>query len=378
MNPGPPCNDGGACVNARKRCPKVIQDMKPLLRSLVPEQLLKIESLKDVPAFRARQLTGWVFEHGVFQWEEMSNLPGTLRTDLANHYDLCSLELETRQVSLDGTRKFLYRLRDGQTVESVIIPMGDHATFCISSQVGCAMACSFCATARGGLVRQLEAGEIIEQVLMLRKDMLQEPFSGYGDKLPNVVFMGMGEPLDNCENVFQSLKIMMHKEGLNMSRRRIQISSSGPAEGLQALLEFNPGTGLTLSLGGTTDSARKKIMPVPGRTTVHEAVDLAASYARLSGRRATLAWVLINQQTDSLEQAAQLAKLALRGSFKVNLIPMNTLDDGKLQPSGETRMLDFQKVLTDKGVPAFIRASGGQDIAAACGQLRRQRENRRP
>ena len=119
-------------------------------------------------------------------------------------------------------------------------------------------------------------------------------------------------------------------------------------------------------------------MPVPGRTTVHEAVDLAASYARLSGRRATLAWVLINQQTDSLEQAAQLAKLALRGSFKVNLIPMNTLDDGKLQPSGETRMLDFQKVLTDKGVPAFIRASGGQDIAAACGQLRRQRENRRP
>lgn len=350
--------------------------MKPLLRSLVPEQLMEIDLLKDVPAFRARQLSGWIFEKGALQWETMSNLPGSLRTELADCFDISALELETRQVSSDGTRKFLYRLRDGQTVESVIIPMGDHATFCISSQVGCAMACSFCATARGGLVRQLEAGEIVEQVLMLKQDMVREPFIGFGDKQPNVVFMGMGEPLDNWENVHQSLKIMMHKEGLNMSRRRIQISSSGPAEGLQALIDANPGSGLTLSLGGTTDLARKKIMPVPGRTTVHEAVDLAATYARQSGRRATLAWVLIEQQTDTQEQAHQLAKLAQRGAFKVNLIPMNKLDDGKLAPPEMERMLGFQKILTDKGVQAFIRASGGQDIAAACGQLRRQRENR--
>ncbi len=160
-----------------------------------------------------------------------------------------------------------------------------------------------------------------------------------------------------------------------MSRRRIQISSSGPAEGLQNLIQANPGVGLTLSLGGTTDRTRKSIMPVPGRTTVHEAVDLAATYARQSGRRATLAWVLIDQQTDTIEQAVQLAKLAQRGSFKVNLIPMNKLDDGKLEPSRQKAMLAFQKILTDKGVQAFIRASGGQDIAAACGQLRRQRSS---
>jgi len=352
--------------------------MKPLLRSLVPDQLLEIEELAGVPSFRAKQLSEWIYRHGAFQWDSMNNLPGALRIQLAEKFDICSLELETKQVSSDGTRKFLHRLRDSQTVESVIIPMGDHATFCISSQVGCAMACSFCATARGGLVRQLEAGEIVDQVLMLRDDMLKDPFPGYGDKQPNVVFMGMGEPLDNWKNVEQSLKIMMHKQGLNMSRRRIQISSSGPADGLKSLIESNPGVGLTLSLGGTTDNARKKIMPVPGRTAVLDAVDLAASYARLIGRSATLAWVLIDQQTDSLEQAGQLAKLALRGSFKVNLIPMNKLDDGKLEPSSRERMLAFQKILTDKGVKTFIRASGGQDIAAACGQLRRQRQGKTP
>lgn len=348
--------------------------MKPLLRSLVPEQIMELSILKGVPAFRERQLCQWIYEHGVFQWEKMSNLPGSLRDILAENYDLCSLEQETRQISTDGTRKYLFRLRDGQTIESVIIPMGDHATFCISSQVGCAMACSFCATARGGLVRQLEAGEIIDQILLLMKELKENPSSNYGEKQPNVVFMGMGEPLDNWENVAQSLKIMMHDSGLNMSRRRIQISSSGPEEGLQALIEANPGVGLTLSLGGTTDSARKAIMPVPGRTSVHTAVDLAATYARQSGRRATLAWVLIDGQTDSQEQAGQLAKLAARGAFKVNLIPMNQLDDGKLKATAEDRMLAFQRVLTDKGVQAFIRASGGQDIAAACGQLRRQRQ----
>ncbi len=351
-----------------------LRPMKPLLRSLVPEQLSKIPILQDVSPFRARQLSQWVFEHGVFQWESMSNLPKPLVKELAQVFDIRSLELVTRQVSTDGTRKFLHRLRDSQTVESVIIPMGDHVTFCISSQVGCAMACSFCATARGGLVRQLEAGEIVDQILVLQKDLAHEPYPGCGDKKPNVVFMGMGEPLDNWENVQQSLKIMMHKKGLNMSRRRIQISSSGPAEGLQALINSNPGIGLTLSLGGTTDVSRKKIMPVPGRTGVLQAVDLAATYARKSGRRATLAWVLIEQTTDTLQQASQLAKLAQRGAFKVNLIPMNKLDDGKLVPPDRKRMLAFQEVLTGKGVKAFIRASGGQDIAAACGQLRRQHQ----
>jgi 23S rRNA (adenine2503-C2)-methyltransferase len=349
--------------------------MKPLLRSMVPEQLAKIPVLSGEKSFRVRQLCEWIFDHHAFEWDEMSNLPANLRSTLAANFDLCALEVETRQVSADGTRKFLYRLRDGQTVESVIIPMADHATFCISSQVGCAMACSFCATARGGLVRHLEPGEIVDQVLMLVRDMEQDPFPAFGDRQFNVVFMGMGEPLDNWENVEQSLAIFMHQEGLNISRRRIQVSTSGPAEGLKALIRANPGIGLTLSLGGTTDASRKSVMPVPGRTGVDEAVTLAADYARISNRRATLAWVLIEDRTDSAEQAAQLAALAKKGLFKVNLIPMNRLDDGKLEPPDQSRILEFQKTLRDRGVPAFIRASGGQDIAAACGQLRRRRQD---
>ncbi len=349
--------------------------MKPHLRSLVPEQISQIPELKGLPAFRAAQLIAWVFEQGVFQWQEMKNLPLTLRQTLREVYDLCALEVETRLVSKeDGTRKFLFKLRDGQTIESVIIPMGDHPTFCISSQVGCAMACSFCATARGGLVRNLEPEEIIDQILMLRRDLQKDPHPHFGHRQPNVVFMGMGEPLDNWDNVEQSLSIMMDNRGLDMSRRKIQISTSGPAEGLQRLIKSNPGIGLTLSLGGTTDESRKKTMPVPGRTGVQEAVDLAAAYARNIGRKATLAWVLIAHQTDSPEQAKQLAALAHRGAFKVNLIPMNRLDDGKLKPSDLEKILAFQKILTNKGIPAFIRASGGQDIAAACGQLRRRRQ----
>ncbi len=352
--------------------------MKPLLRSLVPEQIAQIPELKGLPTFRAAQLVNWVFEQGVFQWQQMKNLPQQLRDTMSEVYDLGALEVETRLVSEDGTRKFLFKLRDGQTIESVIIPMGDHPTFCISSQVGCAMACSFCATARGGLVRHLEPGEIVEQILMLRRDLIDDPYPHFDDRQPNVVYMGMGEPLDNWDNVEQSLSIIMHNEGLNISRRRIQISTSGPASGLQQLIKSNPGVGLTLSLGGTTDESRKRTMPVPGRTGVQEAVDLSAAYARNSRLKATLAWVLIAGQTDSPEQAKQLAALASRGAFKVNLIPMNRLDYGKLEPSNLENILAFQNVLTDKGIPAFIRASGGQDIAAACGQLRRRRQAKEP
>ena len=374
-------NTGTFCTAVRS-CVKIVRTpesevvMKPLLRSLVPEEIASMALLQGMPSFRTKQLVKWVYEQGVFKWEDMGNLPQALRNSLAEHFDLTGLEVETRLVSNDGTRKFLFQLRDGQTVESVIIPMGDHPTFCISSQVGCAMACSFCATARGGLVRHLEPAEIVEQILMLKQDLLDEPYEHFGDRQPNVVFMGMGEPLDNWDNVQKSLSIMMHGQGLNMSKRRIQISTSGPAEGLQKLISSNPGIGLTLSLGGTTDESRKKTMPVPGRTGVFEAVDLTATYARNSGRKATLAWVLIDGQTDSEEQAKQLAVLANRGAFKINLIPMNRLDDGKLEPSALEKILAFQKIITDKGVPAFIRASGGQDIAAACGQLRRRRQPR--
>jgi 23S rRNA (adenine2503-C2)-methyltransferase len=303
----------------------------------------------------------------------MTNLPAAFRDDLAARYDLSGLEVVERQLAADGTRKFLFRLRDGGTVESVVIPMAEHVTFCISTQVGCAMACTFCATARGGLVRNLEAGEIVEQVLHLRRDVAADPVPGMGGRAFNVVYMGMGEPLDNWPAVDDSLVLLRDRMTLGMSRRRIQISTSGPGDGLRALVEACPGVGLTLSIGGSTDEERKKVMPVPGRTPLVEAVDLAADYGRRAGRRITLAWVLIADRTDDLAQARRIAKLARRGPFKVNLIPLNPLDDGRLEPPSEETVLAFQKVITDAGVPAFVRASGGRDIAAACGQLRRRR-----
>lgn len=346
---------------------------KPLLRSLVPDALVEAVGGLDGPAYRGRQVCAWAFVHGALDWSEMTNVPAALRVDLAARWDLAGLAPMERQVSADGTRKFLFRLRDGHTVESVVIPMREHATFCLSTQVGCAMACRFCATARGGLVRNLNTGEIVEQVIRLRNDLRADPYPTHGGRDHNVVFMGMGEPLDNWEPVRESIAVMTDPAGLGMSPRRIQISTSGTREGLQRLLAEPPGVGLTLSLGGADDDARRRLMPVPGRTGVAEAVELATSYARAVGRRATLAWVLIAGATDGPDQAVALAALLRDRPFKVNLIPMNPLDDDDLEPPDPARTAAFQQVLQDAGVDSFIRDSGGRDIAAACGQLRHRR-----
>ncbi|MFO7608130.1 MAG: 23S rRNA (adenine(2503)-C(2))-methyltransferase RlmN [Candidatus Krumholzibacteriia bacterium] len=350
-----------------------MSETKPLLRSLVPAAFADVAAAAGQPRYRGDQLRRWVHGRGALDWQDMGNLPRAWREELAAAWDLAALAPEARQVSADGTRKFLFRLRDGQHVESVIIPMARHATFCISSQVGCAMACRFCATARGGLVRDLEPGEIVEQVQRLEADLAAEPVPGHGERSFNVVFMGMGEPLDAWEPVAASLAIMTDPDGLGMSRRRVRISTSGPREGLLRLIDAAPGVGLTLSLGGADDASRRRLMPVPGRTPVAEAVDLAERYGRAAGRRVTVAWVLIAGRTDDLAQARLLARLLAGRPFKVNLIPMNPLHDDALDRPARKNTLAFQQVLTDAGVPAFIRESGGRDIDAACGQLRRRR-----
>ncbi len=349
-------------------------EYKTLLRSLVPEQFAALADELGVPAYRGRQIREWTFKHGVRNWDEMKNVPAALRAVLAERFELAGLTRQERQVSSDHTRKFLFRLRDDHTMESVLIPMADHATFCISTQVGCRMACSFCATARGGLIRHLAAGEIIEQVLHLQEDLTDHPVPGLGDRQFNIVFMGMGEPLDNWEAVADAVQTMMDPEGLGISRRRIQISTSGPEAGLKQLITAAPGVGLTLSLGGSTDEERRKVMPVPGRTPLKKALDLAAEYGHLIGRRVTIAWVLIKGQTDDPLQAGRLATLLRGRNFKVNLIPLNPLDNSTFVPTAEPGTIAFQKILTEAGIPTFIRASGGRDIDAACGQLRRRRQ----
>jgi len=348
------------------------RDKIQLARDVPVADLRDLIATRGQPPYRGDQLARWLYRDAVWSWDEMSNLPGALRDDLAKTFDLQGLHTVERQVSRDGTRKHLFALRDGHRIESVMIPMETHATFCISSQVGCAMACSFCATARGGLARDLDAGEIVEQVLRLSGDLRTEPLPDLGDRGHNVVFMGMGEPLDNFNAVAAAVTTFTDEKGLAMSPRRITISTSGHAEGLARLVESSLNVGLTVSIGSSRPELRRKMMPVPGRTPLAEILELAEHYAQSRRRRATVAYVLLDGVNDGDDEAAALAQ-ALRGRpFKVNLIPMNRID-GKHGPASPKRVLGFQSVLREAGVEAYLRSSGGDDIAAACGQLREKR-----
>lgn len=347
----------------------------PLLRDIPPADLAPLLTGMGQPTFRADQLARWLYDQGVVEWERMSNMPATLRDALAESHDLSGLALAERQCSQDGTRKFLFTLRDGQTVESVIIPMEQHATFCVSSQVGCAMACSFCATARGGLVRQLTRGEILEQVLRLAADLEADPVPGLGGRAFNVVFMGMGEPLDNVEEVAGAVAAMTGEPGMGISPRRITVSTSGPADGMRAFLDLELNVGLTLSVNTCDAGLRKKLMPVPGRTPLAESLVLAEEHALRTGRAATVAYVLIDGVNDDVREAEALADLVHDRPFKVNLIPMNRIDE-RFGPPEPATMLAFQERLAGRGVRATIRISGGDDIDAACGQLRRRASGR--
>lgn len=350
-------------------------ESRPLLRDLPPDRLAEPVADAGQPSYRADQLARWLYPDAVFDWDEMSNLPRAFRERLAAGHDLAGLALVERQVSRDGTRKFLFELRDGHRIESVIIPMAAHATFCLSSQVGCAMACSFCATARGGLVRNLTPGEILEQALRLAADLAADPPSQSGGRGWNVVFMGMGEPLDNLEAVATAVGTMTAGAGLAMSPRRITLSTSGHREGLEALIDSDLGTGLTVSVNTCRPELRRRLMPVPGRTPLPEILDLAERYARSRRCRATIAYVLIDGVNDEPAEAAALGRLTADRPFTVNLIPLNRIDERQGPPSAE-RVLAFQSALRETGVEAYIRASGGGDIAAACGQLREKRGRR--
>ena len=349
--------------------------LPPLLRDLAREDLETLVAEAGQPSYRADQLVRWLYPDAVFEWAGMSNLPRAFRERLAAAHDLAGLSRIERQVSRDGTRKFLFELRDGHRIESVIIPMSAHATFCLSSQVGCAMACSFCATARGGLVRNLSPGEILEQALRMAEDLDREPLPSDPGRGWNVVFMGMGEPLDNLGAVTAAVRGFTDPKGLAMSPRRITISTSGHRDGLTGLIDSDLATGLTLSVNTCRPELRRKLMPVPGRTPLPEILDLAERYARTRRTRVTLAYVLIDGVNDDVPEAETLGRLTANRPFKVNLIPLNRIDKRR-SPSSAERVLAFQDRLRAAGVEAYIRASGGDDIAAACGQLRESRGRR--
>ena len=318
------------------------------------------------PAYRAAQVFGRLWQRPVSSFEEMSELPKVLREALASAFRISSLALATRQRSSDGTEKFLFRLHDGQFIETVAIPDGDRMTFCISSQAGCALKCAFCATGVMGFQRNLQPSEIAGQVRALR--MLAPPI------IPtNIVFMGMGEPLMNWKSVAPSLSLLNDPRALGIGARHITISTVGILPGIVALGERPEQFRLAISIHAPSDALRKTLMPVNTKYPLAEVIHAAKQF----DRRVTFEYVMLGGVNDQPEHAAQLAQLARECRAFVNLIPLHPGGAMGFSPTPAAVITAFAKALRSRGVETAVRRSRGLDIAAACGQLRTERLGRR-
>ncbi len=345
---------------------------KTPIKSLSLEELSARFAVLGQPKYRAGQVMEWIYKKRVKSFEEMSNLPAPLRELLAEEFAFDDLQLVRVLGSEDTTRKFLFRLGDGSLIESVLIPASpalygeasDRRTLCVSTQVGCAYGCKFCASGLDGFSRNLHAGEIVEQVLKV------EEISG--ERINNLVFMGMGEPLANFENLMGALAVINAEWGVYIGARHITISTSGLAPQIRKLAEQPLQVRLAISLHGATDEVRQQIMPVNRKYPLAELLDACEYYASRKKHRMTFEYILIEEINDRPEHAAQLAKVALRVKAKVNCIPYNLVEGLEWKRPDEARQDAFMAVLQAAQIPATIRREKGHDIAAACGQLRRQ------
>src|SRR5436853_4035803 len=340
------------------------------LLSLVPDAartaLAQWLAARGEPAYRARQILTRSWQRPVASWEDATELPELLRRALPEAFRLRRLALSTRQVSQDGTEKYLWDLGDGEAVESVLIPEGKRRTLCISSQVGCALGCVFCATGRMGFRRNLSVAEIacqVREVMLLAAAL----------KPTNVVFMGMGEPLLNWDAVDRALTILNHADALGIGARHITVSTVGILPNLAKLAQRPEQFRLALSLHAPTPELRHELMPIEKKYTLPAVIAALARFRR----RVTLEYVLIGGKNDALEQADQLARLAQPLGALVNLLPLHPGGAPDLSPSPRAQMPAFERRLRRQGVEAVLRRSRGLDISAACGQLRVELEARR-
>ncbi len=326
------------------------------------------------PAYRAGQVLDWIYKRRVRDWDDMSNLPAPLRDALKQEFPNARLEKIRETGSKDTTRKFLFRLPDGQMIETVLIPASpalygeasDRRTICISSQVGCAYGCKFCASGLDGWKRNLHAGEIVDQFLQV------EAISG--EKINNIVFMGMGEPMANYDNLLRAIGILNAPWGVGLGARHMTVSTSGLVPQIRKLAAQPLQVRLAISFHGATDEVRSTIMPVNKKYPVEELVSACEDYARIKKQRITFEYILIRDVNDSLDQARLLAKQARRVGAKVNLIPYNAVDGLPWIRPEEDSQDAFLAILRNAGAEATLRREKGHDIAAACGQLRLQVE----
>ncbi len=332
------------------------------------------------PLFRGRQLFHWVHGRLETDLDRMANLPRPLRAQLAEEHQVVRAGLERELVSADGmTRKRLLQLGDGQRVEAVLMEAeapgheADRYTVCVSSQVGCAMGCSFCVTGQMGFGRQLSPGEIVEQAYQFERSLREASQTGGQSErrfVTNVVFMGMGEPLANYDAMMAAIRLLVAPEGLGLGSRRITVSTSGIVPGIDRLATEGLQLGLAISLHAATDEVRSRIMPINRRYPIAQVTQAAARYSAGTGRRVTYEYTMMQGVNDTVDQARQLARILTGQLCHVNLIPLNQSLDPSLKPSSGNRVAAFQKVLLDAHIPCTLRETKGQDILAACGQLR--------
>lgn len=323
--------------------------------------------LVDGPAFRADQLRDWLYRTPVKHSAAMTNLPLDLRERLGDH--LWPFTMEEEQVADDGmTKKTLLRLTDGPAIETVLMGYPGRTTLCVSSQAGCALACTFCATGQFGFERNLDAGEIVAQLQWAEADLRESPMPGSPDHVTNMVFMGMGEPLANYRQLREGLRRIIEVKGT--SPRRITVSTVGMVPGMQELATEPWHVNLAVSLHAADDETRSRLVPLNRRYPLAQVEAAASQYFALTGRRVSIEWTLIDGVNDTRHQAELLAPIAHRLSAHVNLIPMNPTPLTDDRPSSEGQVRRFRGWLIDLGVNATVREIRGQEIDAACGQLR--------
>ncbi|MBQ1490161.1 MAG: 23S rRNA (adenine(2503)-C(2))-methyltransferase RlmN [Eubacterium sp.] len=342
--------------------------MKQQIRNLTPEELKQAVTELGQPAFRAKQLMDWIYK-GKTSFREMHNLPEVLILALEDAYTLDPLTLMEEQVSkLDGTRKYLFGLEDGNAVESVFLRYKYGNSVCISSQAGCRMGCRFCASGINGLVRNLTAAEMLSQIMDIERIT--------GEKVGHVVVMGTGEPFDNYENLARFLRLIHEPKGFGLSYRNITVSTCGLVNRIERFSEEFPQVNLAISLHAATDEERSRLMPVNRKYPLSELIEAARKTAEATGRRVTFEYALIHGENDTDEDAQKLAHLLHGMLCHVNLIPLNAVTETGFQSGGRQRAAAFSALLEQKGIPATVRRQMGADIDGACGQLRLKTEKR--
>ena len=353
-----------------------------LTRDALRNALMSAGTSEKQSKMRTGQLWQWIYQKGVREFDQMTNLSKEYRTLLAKNFVVAIPEVVSKQVSIDGTRKYLVRISGGHEVETVYIPEKDRGTLCISSQVGCTLTCSFCHTGTQKLVRNLTAGEIIGQVMLARDDLGEWPESGRNPVntarlLSNIVLMGMGEPLYNFENVRDAMKIAMDPEGIQLSRRRITLSTSGVVPEI-ARTATEIGCLLAISFHGTTDEVRDKLVPINKRWNLEALLEALRDYPKVSNsERITFEYVMLKGVNDADEDAHRLVQLIKGIPAKVNLIPFNPWPGAPYERSSNNRINAFAEIIYQAGYASPIRKPRGEDIFAACGQLKSATERAR-